>query len=284
MFESGVGVDAVAADRGPDRHLAAWDMSAIFAILPRIRNQLMSNVNTTQKSPHDRLETYEKWSAGATLGILIGIIIEIIVLSYYDYHPDRKFWSSIAANVLIGLGLLIEFFCIRWTIIASSEAEDENRGKLAAALDRASAAEQELIEFRKTRRHVIGPNKTQLADRLRPFAGTEFDTAMSHFEREIGDILWDIEDALHVAGWRQIDWSPLPGASAIQRTSRPLAGSALAQNVEIELHPGHHAALKPVAEALIEGLKSVGIDAGEVPYTSATGNHHAIHVLVGPKR
>lgn len=119
---------------------------------------------------------------------------------------------------------------------------------------------------------------------MKPFAGAEFDTAMSHFEREIGDILWDIEEALNAAGWRQIDWAPLPGASAIQRTNRPLAGSALAQNVEIELHPSHQAVLKPVADALIEALNSVGIDAGEVPYTSATGNHHAIHILVGPKR
>jgi hypothetical protein len=71
---------------------------------------------------------------------------------------------------------------------------------------------------------------------------------------------------------------------AIRRTRRPLAGSALAKNVEIELHPSHQAALQPVAEALIEGLKSVGINAGEVPYTSATGKDHAIHILVGPKR
>jgi hypothetical protein len=244
----------------------------------------MPYATKTKKSPHDRLETYEKWSAGATLGILIGIIIEIVVLAYYEYHPGWKFWSSVAANVFIGAGLLIEFFCIRWTIIASREAEDENRAKLAAALDRAVAAEQELLEFRKTRRHVIGPNKAQLAARLKRFAGAEFDTAMSHFEREIGDILWDIEEALRDAGWRQIDFAPLPGASAIQRTNRALSGSALAQNVEIEMHPSQQAFLKPAADALIEVLNSVGIDAREAPYTSATGNHHAIHILVGPKR
>jgi hypothetical protein len=76
----------------------------------------------------------------------------------------------------------------------------------------------------------------------------------------------------------------LPGASVIQRTNRPLAGSALAQNVEIEMHPTHLAALKPVADALIGALNSVGIDASEAPYTSASGNQHAIHIMVGPKR
>jgi len=238
----------------------------------------------TEKTPHERLEDYERWSAGATLGILLGIVVEIGVLAWYDYHPDLKFWSSVAANALIGAGLLIEFFCIRGTIVASREAESENDAKLAAALERAASAEEELLAYRRTRRHVIGSRKTELADALQQYSGTEFDTAMSHFEREIGDILWDIEEALAAAGWRQISWVPMPGASAIQRTNRPLSGSALAQNVEIEIHPGQKASLQPVADALIQALVAVGIDASEAPYTSSTGNQHVIHILVGPKR
>jgi hypothetical protein len=227
----------------------------------------MLNVSKTRNSHHDRLETYEKWSVGATLRIPLGILIEIAVLAYYVYHSDWKFWSSIAANVLIEPGLAVEFFCIGWTIIASTEAEGESRGKLRRRARSAVAAEQEFLEFRKTRRHVIGPNKVRLAARLKPFAGTEFGTAMSHFEREIGDILWNIEEALHDAGWRQIDWARLPGALPFKRTNRRLAGSALAQNVEIEPHPSQQSVLKPAAYALIDALNSVGIDAGEVPYT-----------------
>jgi hypothetical protein len=138
------------------------------------RERSMSNATKTKKSPHDRLETYVKWSAGATLGILIGIIIEIVVLAYYEYHPGWKFWSSVAANVLIGAGLLIEFFCIRWTIIASREAEDANRAKLAAALDRAVAAEQELLEFRKTNR-----------GRDRPAAGDDLEVVELHLHSRL---------------------------------------------------------------------------------------------------
>ena len=131
---------------------------------------------------------------------------------------------------------------------------------------------------------MIGPQRAELTGLTRPFAGTVFDTAMSHFEREIGDILWDIEEALHAAGWQQIDWAAPANASAIRRSHRPISGSALAQNVEIEIDPNQRQALLPAAEALIQALNQIGIDAREAPYTSVNGNPHAVHIMVGPKR
>jgi hypothetical protein len=84
---------------------------------------------------------------------------------------------------------------------------------------------------------------------------------MSHFEREIGDLLRDLEESLRDAGWNQINWAAPNNSGVIHRSLRPLSGTALAQNVEIELDPLHRDALLPAANALIEALNRIGIRA-----------------------
>jgi hypothetical protein len=227
------------------------------------------------------------WSGYATLAILVGIILEI--LSELAALPRAVEWRTtyaVTADALIGLGLVIEYICIRATIVASAEIKRQSDEKLTEALDRASAAETELIKFRMPRRKLFSPEaKKAVADLLRPFAGTPFDIGFGDGDGEQADCAWDIEEVLTVAGWSQIAWGVhAVGILTIHRNLRPLAGSVGAQNIEVQMEPSWRQGRLPAAEALIAALNSIGVDAAERPYNTANTNVQAIHVLIGPKR
>jgi hypothetical protein len=83
---------------------------------------------------------------------------------------------------------------------------------------------------------------------------------------------------------QQANWAAPNNATTVQRNYRPLSGTALAQNVEIELDPVNRHQLLPAAEALIEALNQIGISASEPPHNTTSRNPHAMHILVGSKR
>lgn len=59
-------------------------------------------------SAQERLDQAENWSGRATLIILAGIALEILVVLGWIYKsPHWDKWFTIIANALIGLGLVL---------------------------------------------------------------------------------------------------------------------------------------------------------------------------------
>jgi hypothetical protein len=239
------------------------------------------------RDPERTLGRCEAWSGRATLAILVGIVLEILViLSLTPHSPEWDKWFNIAGNGLIGIGLVTEYICIRKTIVASAVLKQQSDAKLSEALDRATNAELELIKFRRPRRDLMTSEaKAKLSDKLKPFARTPFDVGFSGGDGEQADFVWDIEEVLAAAGWSQLPWGVhAVGIMTIFRNLRPLAGSVGAQNVEIQMEPTWRQSRLSAVEALIAGLNAIGIETRETGYNSASTNVEAIHILIGPKR
>jgi hypothetical protein len=239
--------------------------------------------------PAKRLEIAERWSGHATLAILGGILLEIILLFVF---PGGKSWSEIwllvVANAAIGIGLAIEYACIRRTIVASGDLQRESDAKLSEAIDRAVKAEAELIEFRKPRRSKIRPNIAALSGKMKILGRTKFDVGIGAGSGEQADCAWDIEEMLTNAGWSQMNWGVHEvGVSVVERGHgghRPVAGSVGAQNIEIHLAPDFRQSLLPAANGLASALTEIGVAASEVPFNANSTNNEAIHILIGPKQ
>jgi hypothetical protein len=238
-------------------------------------------------NPETVLHRTELWSGHATLAILAGIILEILVT--LGFVPRSTEWAkgyAVVADILIGVGLIIEYICIRAAIVASAEQKRESDAKLAEALDRAATAQRELVKFRTPRRSLMPAiAKQEVADKLRAFAETPFDVGFGDGDGEQADCAWDLEEILAKAGWNQLPWGVhAVGISVILRNLRPVAGSVGAQNVEIQMEQESRQARLAAAEALVAALNAIGIEAKETPYNTPNNNVHAIHVLIGPKR
>jgi hypothetical protein len=238
-----------------------------------------------KKSAQKRADQAESWSGYATLLILAGILLEIALL--FRFRHETSNWELsllVAANAAIGIGLLVEFFCIHAAVKASRELKTESDAQLTEALDRAANAERELRDFRRPRRHLMTKeNRDILIARLSPFAGTKFDTGLSPGGEPM-HFLWDLEETLHHAKWNQLPWvTGVVGVQEVRRGLRPVAGSINSENVELHVHASHRNGLLPATNALIAALKEIGITAWEAPFNVLNTNAEAIHVLIGPK-
>jgi hypothetical protein len=132
------------------------------------------------RSPHARLQDLERVSGRATLAIVAGIGIELFALFYSKRDWDGERIVSIVADVLIFLGLVVEYLVIYETIEASRADRIESDREVANALNRAAEAEAALIEHKTPRRAAMtNANRALLTGRLTQFAGTEFDTGMA---------------------------------------------------------------------------------------------------------
>ena len=84
------------------------------------------------KSAQERADQAENWSGYATLLIFGGIAGEIALLFIFPHNVSAwELWSLVAANIAIGLGLLIEFVCILVAINANRELKIESDTKLS---------------------------------------------------------------------------------------------------------------------------------------------------------
>lgn len=225
------------------------------------------------------------------------------------------FWLSICA--LIGLGIFevaSHRYSDRKDELAGIEQEavqhrhDEEMARLrlttAQIQERAATLEKEAAEARLSLSKLQTPRATLLtnsaldtiAEKLKPFAGTKFDTGLDANSGEQADFLWRLEMALTNlpppenrlnAGWIEIPWGfdrVGVGAQALRRGSRPVSGSVAAQNVEIHLHPEYREKLLSAATALISALNGVGIAAKEAGFNTHSSNDDAIHLLIGEKQ
>lgn len=94
-----------------------------------------------KKPPHQILESLERWSARATLLILLGIVIEIVAL-FISPHDFRERLVSTGANALVAIGLIAEYLVILRTIVATGEANRESDEKVAEATKLAAEANE----------------------------------------------------------------------------------------------------------------------------------------------
>jgi hypothetical protein len=196
-----------------------------------------------------------------------------------------ELWLLVVANAAIGFGLIIEFFCIHAAVRANQQLKTESDTKLGEALNRAANAEKALLDYRRPRRALIRPKIAVLAEKLKPFAGTEFDVGIGA-DGEQADCAWDIEEVLRASGWKQLNWGVhAVGVTVIHRNPQsPTLGSVSAVNLEIHLAVEERNRLLPAAEALVAALEAVGVAAREVPINIGNAHTQAMHILIGPKQ
>lgn len=235
------------------------------------------------------MDQAEFWSGRATLLILLGIVLDAAVLFIFPGGKSaEEIALSLAANVAIGVGLAVEFFCILAAVRANAEVKVESDAKLAEALDRATAAQLELAKIRSTRREDIKGKEAEITAAVAQFAGTNFDAGTGTGDGEQADFIWDLEPILISAGWKQLGWfSTAMGPNQLiwrGNSGRPALGNVTALGVEIHLAPNARPALEPAANALISALNGIGIAARDAGYNITNGSTYAVHVLIGPKR
>jgi hypothetical protein len=217
--------------------------------------------------------------------IVIGLVIEVVLTIALPHGKTFvENWGPVIATALIALGVYGEILFSGRASEAHKDLQLSTEGKLAEALNRAANAEQALVDFRRPRRHLMtAENRALLIARLSQFGGTEFDTGLSPGGEPM-HFLWDLEETLRDAGWRQLPWGVAAvGVQVVHRNLRPLAGSINAENVEIHLDPSSRAALLPAATGLISALTEIGIAAWEAPFNVHNAHTHAMHILIGPK-
>jgi len=193
-------------------------------------------------------------------------------------------WAPVVADILVALGVYGELHFSGKAGRAQKALQILTEGRLTEAFDRAAKAEKELRDFRRPRRALMTPeNRARLIETLAPFSGTEFDTGLGSGGEQM-HFLWDLEEVLNAARWRQLPWGVhAVGVTTVLRNQRPLAGSVSAENVEIQMETTWRQSRLAAAEALIRGLKEIGIEATEAPYIVPNTNVQAIHILIGPK-
>lgn len=165
----------------------------------------------------------------------------------------------------------------------AAEAE-QKAGKLNLAVADANArtaeAYRELSEL-TTPRTLTPDLRARLADKMKPFAGTQFDVALNP-DTETRTLLLQLEDALAAAGWQELDWA---GAKpTLTRDKHHLAGVVGLSGVVIQMRADRVAKLKPAADALAAALQLEGISASaELGQGVKDDNAAALHILVGNK-
>jgi hypothetical protein len=114
------------------------------------------------------------------------------------------------------------------------------------AKDRAAQASLELAKF-KAPRILTLEQQGRISEKLKPFAGKQFDVALTT-DPETQDLLLQIETALKAAGWIEIDWTG--AAVTFNRDKQPIAGLVVMSGVVVQMHADQVPELWKAAESL----------------------------------
>jgi hypothetical protein len=151
-----------------------------------------------KNDPQQKLETLERWSARATLLILLGIVIEIGSLLWFPHDPAERL-VAIIANALIGVGLAVEYIVILRAVVASGEAQRLSDEKVAEATARAAEADRARAELEvKLQPRSLNQEQWDLIQGLRG----KFDAMNIAYETD-ADTWWfarQLRDAFFSAG------------------------------------------------------------------------------------
>jgi hypothetical protein len=166
-----------------------------------------------KNDPHQKLEALERWSARATLVILAGIVIEIASLFWFPHDPKERA-MSIAADVLIAAGLIVEYVVIGRAIVATGDANRESDETVAAANKTAAEAMKEAAAARERTaaiekltawRHIAPDMRDELVNALRPHSAS-LDIQLEHErgDAETYSYALEIAGAFFESGIKQI--------------------------------------------------------------------------------
>lgn len=244
----------------------------------------------------DRMEAASssctRWGIGFAGLVIAGVVAEFVIAGVHPpYDSFLEQWGSAVADALVAIGVAGEVAFGMWDGHIQTEIRRRSNDRLKEALTRAAAAEEALIEYRRTRRELLKSDPTnvvRLVEAIKPFAGTRFDIGQAGGNvREQWDFLWDIEPLFNEAGWIFVDWTGPQFIGRLNWTMTQHAyGITNVLNVSIESYPQVRDALLPAAEALADALNRIGIAAIVEPavISSTSANADVLHFLVGEKR
>lgn len=234
------------------------------------------------------LATSHAISGYATLAILAGIILELIILFVFAHEISK--WEKTAlvlANILIATGLAAEYWYGGKGAEAAAELQRISDAKLSEALNRAATAQEELTKFRTPRSKLLTPEVRKLiTQKLEPFSGTVYDIAHERIDREQWDFMWWLEPAIRNAGWKQIDWIARSGF-VFKKNNWPgdhVYGEMGVINISIEIRPAFRDKYMPAARALAEVLAQIGIKVTTDDDNNSSATNDALHLIVGRKQ
>jgi hypothetical protein len=246
----------------------------------------------TNNDPNQTLESLERWSARATLFILFGIIVEIGSIFLLPHDVLERIITTVA-NVLIAIGLIVEYIVILRAIVATGESNRQSDQKVADANARAQEANLkaneavlELARFRAPR-SLFTEQVYRIADKMKEFSPIEFDASINPGDPEFKLCLSFIEWALRLAGWKQQSWD---GTGSENRDLLGLPAIGLGgsvSNVAIfftgEKDSRNEGAARALADALtLEGITSNARTSFKNTELGAA-KQYPIHIAVGPK-
>lgn len=168
----------------------------------------------------------------------------------------------------------------RLDIAKANESAAQAQAQVASATAEAAKANL-LLKKLRTPRSLSEEQRKRIASKLKSFPPMEFDVALMDLS-DPQDLLPQLENALEMAGWTEIDWKG--SAIVFERAPRPTAGLVTLTGVVIQMHKEQVGKFGAAAVALAQALNAEGIDAKAEPGVGPKNdNANAIHILIGEK-
>jgi hypothetical protein len=247
----------------------------------------------------------ERWAIASGLLVVLGLIVEAVVAFIHpSYDSPVETWAPFIADTLVALGVAGEVLFTMMSSRRHSELLIRSNAKLTDAIMRAGEAtkkasmaearasianqkaQEAILELEKFRaeRILTGQQMARIAEKLKQFAGTEYDMALHSNDPELMGFLYFIETTLLKGGWKALSW--LAPAMVITWRSIHVAVGISVTNIVVGMHREQASLLLPAAQCLAEELMAAGINARVSPMPDAHGmsqNTTAIHILIGRK-
>lgn len=173
--------------------------------------------------------------------------------------------------------------------VAAEAKAEQFRLNIAEANQQAEEAQQRAAEARlelaklKTPRTLDSTHAQRVTAEAKQFAGTTFNIAAFNSKEPL-NLVFQIEEILSAAGWKQLDWDAL---ITINRTGRSSLGIAaetgVTIQVEFDLEAATRSRLLGIAKFLASALTKEGIAAEAQFMPLKTKNPESIHLVVGEK-
>lgn len=254
------------------------------------KDEVEAAIRVLEKS----ISSIDSWLLILTAWVAIGVAGQAVFgvshwLKERQLRPLRVTQAQLHENELAALRndtarLTAEAEFSRAAIASADERAAIASQRAAEADQKAAEAQLELAKFRKPRSSVLKYNTTRLTEKLKPFAGTQFDCAFNRSSGEQAEFWWDLQPALIASGWINVPWKYGTSSGGWSQGSRPETGEVAVTNVEIHLHKEQRQNLAPAAAALISALNDIGIEAKDAGFNVHNSNDMAIHILIGEKR